>query len=252
MNNHLDARHRPRKRRFQFGLTCLLVAPLGVALILGGYSGRIRDGWHARMLQLNGVELRLNKRGFVEAVYLDGATNLKENNVLEETGRLDHVIHVEFNTTPLDERALRALRKFPALKSLAFVRTGISDHTMQSLSRLHGIERLDFQGEGITGNGLQHLRDLPHLMYLNLGGSDVCGNDLQPLAQCCALKYLYLNGCVRVDDRAIPYITSIKTLEVVEIISTGFTSEGGRRLGAAMPPNCFVQGVQLPPRGEAP
>ena len=234
-----------RRRRFQFTLPILLLVPLLLAIILARYSEVIRDRWAARTLERSGVQVTLDSRGFVEGLYVGSNVNLKDDNCLEHVGRLNHLREVTFNNTELDESVVQSLQAFPGLIAIDFIDTRITDREIGGLAGLHGIEMLTFQGENLTKQGLSCLQDLPQLLYLNLGGSDIDGDDLEPLRQCTALKFLYLNGCSQVNERAIEHLSKIPNLKVVEIISTGFSTEGAQQLLSVMSPRCCVQGIPI-------
>jgi hypothetical protein len=87
--------------------------------------------------------------------------------------------------------------------------------------------------------GIETIQNLSHLEKITLPLADLGSADIEYLSRLPALRELDLTGCVKIDDRAVPYFQKMKGLRKLTLEGTGITQDGAEQIDDALP-DCQV------------
>jgi Leucine-rich repeat (LRR) protein len=185
-----------------------------------------------------------------------------------------HLKSLNLRGTKITDNTLELLAGVPTLESLDIGWAQITDTGLEHLTALINLRRLTFGGNKLTDTALGFLRQMPQLEYLDIGGQQrtdsglwsltltdagmqsiglvtelrelrVEGRNLtarglaslKPLAK---LERLNLQGCKRVRDDAVPVLSSMQQLRVLDLKDSGISEPAVAKLRAALP-QCEVR-----------
>jgi Leucine-rich repeat (LRR) protein len=140
------------------------------------------------------------------------------------------------NEAQLTDRGMEYIGQLENLEELNISDTQVTDEGLKHLRNLKKLEELVLDNTNITGEGFQYINELPNLRVLVVSPK-VKGENLRYLGK---MKLELLNIAENaIDDRAIPYLTKLKTLERLIIFDTKISKEGVKQLEKALP-QCMV------------
>jgi hypothetical protein len=261
------------RRRFQFSLRGLVIAVAILALLLATTGRKGIDAWQRhslhRDLSAAGGELyqlreRRERRGVLpphkpgwmelrladdSAGQFDSVDLYTDAALRMMAERLDCFSHVENlilggpGITDDGVGSAHGLGTLPRLRSLSLIEASISDDGLRLVCNWPQVETLCINGCGLlTDDGLahlMHLKRLKRLMLVREGGTlNVSAAGLLHLRRIPQLESLLLAG-IPVGDDELESIAKLQRLKGVNLIRTGVTQTGAKRLRAALP-NCRV------------
>jgi Leucine-rich repeat (LRR) protein len=140
------------------------------------------------------------------------------------------------NEAQLTDRGMEYIGQLENLEELNISDTQVTDEGLKHLRNLKKLEELVLDNTNITGEGFQYINELPNLRVLVVSPK-LKGENLRYLGK---MKLELLNIAENaIDDRAIPYLTKLKTLERLIIFDTKISKEGVKQLEKALP-QCMV------------
>jgi Leucine-rich repeat (LRR) protein len=187
------------------GLVCLAELPQLRYLILWGKG--FSDAGLARLKNVKSLET-LNL-GALEQITDVGLAQLAEIPQLKD---LDL-----YHCKDITDAGLAPLKKLPGLRILKIANSQVTDEGLAHLKEIKTLEGLMLPGKGITDRGLQYLSELPRLRELWL-----------PRAH-------YVDPTMDKDyytDEGLKALSSLTSLESLDIGSLGITDEGIKHLAA--------------------
>jgi internalin A len=204
----------------------------------------VRNWHHLRRLNLRGTKIT-----DMTLQHLSGMSTLES---------LD-IGFVQVTDVGLDQ-----LTYLPSLTELMLGGNKLSDVGLQSLRQLTGLTYLDLGGAqrtdsglwsvSITDNGMEAIASLRNLRHLRLNGTSVSGRSLEKLKGLRLLERFDLQDCKHVGSDAIPTLSSLPSLRIIDLTGTPVTAEGIAALHRARP-NCRIlvgSSGSKPPAEEAP
>jgi len=204
----------------------------------------VRNWHHLRRLNLRGTKIT-----DMTLQHLSGMSTLES---------LD-IGFVQVTDVGLDQ-----LTYLPSLTELMLGGNKLSDVGLQSLRQLTGLTYLDLGGAqrtdsglwsvSITDNGMEAIASLRNLRHLRLNGTSVSGRSLEKLKGLRLLERFDLQDCKHVGNDAIPTLSSLPSLRIIDLTGTPVTAEGIAALHRARP-NCRIlvgSSGSKPPAEEAP
>jgi Leucine-rich repeat (LRR) protein len=159
---------------------------------------------------------------------------------------------------------LDQLTNLSNLRELMLGGNKLSDVGLQSLRQLTGLTYLDLGGAqrtdsglwsvSITDSGMEAIASLRNLLHLRLNGTSVSGRSLEKLKELRFLERLDLQDCKHVGDDAIPTLSSLPSLRVIDLTGTHVTTDGLTALRRARPEcRILTSGLSVkPPADESP
>jgi Leucine-rich repeat (LRR) protein len=214
------------------GLRELKAAPAITDLNLR-YSELITDegllavrGWH----HLRRLNLRGTKITDMTLQHLSGMSTLES---------LD-IGFVQVTDVGLDQ-----LTYLPNLTELTLGGNKLTDIGLQSLRQLTALTYLDLGGAqrtdsglwsvSITDSGMEAIASLKNLRRLRFNGTSISGRSLEKLKGLKLLERFDLQDCKHVGNDAIPTLSSLPSLRVIDLTGTPVTAEGLAVLRRARP-----------------
>ena len=189
----------------------------------------VRNWHHLRRLNLRGTKIT-----DMTLQHLSGMSTLES---------LD-IGFVQVTDVGLDQ-----LTYLPSLTELMLGGNKLSDVGLQSLRQLTGLTYLDLGGAqrtdsglwsvSITDAGMEAIASLRNLRHLRLNGTSVSGRSLEKLKGLRLLERFDLQDCKHVGDDAIPTLSSLPSLRIIDLTGTPVTAEGIATLRRARP-NCRI------------
>jgi Leucine-rich repeat (LRR) protein len=183
-------------------------------------------GWH----HLKRLNLRGTKITDMTLQHLSGMSTLES---------LD-IGFVQVTDVGLDQ-----LTSLPNLTELMLGGNKLSDVGLQSLRQLTGLTYLDLGGAqrtdsglwsvSITDSGMEAIDSLRKLHHLRLNGTSVTGRSLEKLKDLTLLKRFDLQDCKHIGDDAVPTLSSLPSLRVIDLTGTHVTADGIASLRRAHP-----------------
>ena len=180
-----------------------------------------------------------------------------------------HLKRLNLRGTKITDKTLEMLATVPTLESLDIGFAEITDVGLDHLSVLPNLRELTIGGNKLTDLGVQMLRQLSQLTHLDLGGSQrtdsglwsvtitdggmdsvatlstlkelrlngtaVSGRGLERLKGLQTLERLHLQGCKRIGDSAVPVISAMTKLRLLDVKDTALTPEGIAQLRKTLP-----------------
>jgi Ran GTPase-activating protein (RanGAP) involved in mRNA processing and transport len=181
---------------------------------------------------------------------------------------LEELEYLMLNDTSISDRALLTLKELPELSVLELRGTQVGDEGMGTLAGITDLASLDLSGTRVTGRGLALLKDLrvnsltlsgrgvtdghvagltqwKDLKTLDLSGeydldrdrsipNRITINGIKTLSQMTQLDVLKLNDNPQITDATVPYLSRLENLVALELLNTGITPAGGRKIADAV------------------
>jgi len=160
----------------------------------------------------------------------------------------------------INDEGVKFIGYLKKLKCLGLRKTQLTDRGMEYIGQLENLEELNISDTQVTDEGLKHLRNLKKLEELVLDNTNITGEGFQYINELPNLRVLVVSPKLKgenlrylgkmklellniaenaIDDRAIPYLTKLKTLERLIIFDTKISKEGVKQLEKALP-QCMV------------
>lgn len=171
-----------------------------------------------------------------------------------------HLRRVSLRGTKATDSTLQFLSAIPSLESLDVGFAQVTDIGLNNLSTLFNLKELAIGGNKLTDNGLLALRQMPGLTSLDLSGSQrtdsglwsisITESGLDTVSTLVELRHLRLNGtaissrgleklkalgklerldlqaCSRITDDAVPVLSAMRSLRLVDVTDTQMTDAG--------------------------
>jgi Leucine-rich repeat (LRR) protein len=135
-----------------------------------------------------------------------------------------------YRPRPLDEKSLKHLKGFPALRSLNLQYTQLGEEGLQHLAGLKTLRELDLGLVQVTDMGLRHLQGLTELTDLDLRNAPVTDGAAATLGRLEKLRELGLSG-TRIGDEGLRQLKRLAFLEELYVSGTRITDAGLAHLG---------------------
>lgn len=195
-----------------------------------------------------------------------------------------HLARLNLEGTKITDSALQQLSALTSLETLNIGSVQVTDAGLEALTSLTSLKDLTLGGDKLTDAGLQTLRQLPGLKFLDLGGVQRADSGLwsvsftQPgleaIATLKALRRLRLQGtligargldtikgltqleqldlhdCEHVGDDAIPTLTAMRTLRVLDLTNTKVSATALEKLRKNRP-DCRILHAASTPKHDA-
>ena len=132
----------------------------------------------------------------------------------------------------ITDGGLKALARFPNLRSLSMFGKEITDAGAGEIGKLNGLERLDLSCTKVTASGLKELAKLRSLTGLSLSQMDVTEGMLQEVAGFAGLSRfdLSFNRC-EVTAAGMRHLADQGKLEKLDFFQVKVSDAGARELG---------------------
>ena len=184
-----------------------------------------------------------------------------------------HLKKLNLRGTKVTDTCLQHLSTVTSLESLDLGFVQVTDAGVDQLSALTNLKELTLGGNKLTDTGLETLRQLPGLVYLDLGGAQrtdsgmwsvsmtekgvaavaslrnlrrlkledlsVSSRELGGIKDLSRLERLDLQDCRHVNDDAIPLLSSVSSIRVLDVSGTAISDTGLAQLRKARP-NCKI------------
>lgn len=147
-------------------------------------------------------------------------------------------VNITFFGTPKDEGWSKAVNDLPSLKTLLLSGRNISDKTLENLAMLPNLEELHANSSSVSDEGLKNLEKFPKLRWLTIHYTKVTDSGLIHVKSLKHLEWLILTGD-NISDAAIPDLSLMTTLQLLDVRETAITARGYAKLKKALP-NCNV------------
>ena len=183
---------------------------------------------------------------YLERLEVSGCTpgpNLK----VDFSGFL-HLRSAAIVETPFSAQDIRTLAQLPELQDAIFKRKqcidewlpgigqlrhlrmleiqgDVSDRGMDSLAGLEALESLSVESDRITSNVVPALAKLKNLQALTLSHTRIDDEGLRQLAALKGLTGLHLAGSDGISDQGVAFLTSLESLETLNLASARITSQ---------------------------
>ena len=213
-------------RNFSFLVFALLAVLLPVATVDAQLSN---VAWKAaeELKKYHGNEVKYDDEGFVTEVVIQDLPSQFIVGQLAVFPKLESLtIDANYyfdNATMGGVRKLKSLKKF-SLRNSRYATSA----SLEMLAEAPALESLDlYENSDITS-----LHDIPRirrLKHLSIVPEEAMS--FTPLLECRLLESIKLSGSTSIDDSSIKEIAQIKTLQKVDLSSTGITDEGLAELG---------------------
>ena len=185
-----------------------------------------------------------------------------------------HLKSLNLRGTKITDNTLELLAGVPTLESLDIGWAQITDTGLEHLTALTNLRRLTFGGNKLTDTALGFLRQMPQLEYLDLGGQqrtdsglwsvtltdagmqligsvtelrelrlegrNVTARGVAALKPLSKLERLNLQGCKRLRDDAVPVLSAMTKLRVLDLKDSGISEPAAAKIRAALP-RCEVR-----------
>lgn len=180
-----------------------------------------------------------------------------------------HLKRLNVRGTKITDTTLEFVASIPTLESLDIGYAEVTDVGLDRLTSMQSLRELTIGGNKLTDAGVHLLRQLPQLTYLDVGGSQrtdsglwfvgltdvgvesiatlaelkelrmagttISGRSLDRLKPLTKLERLVLQNCKRVGDDAIPTLSALTSLQVLDIQGSGITAQGASELRKNLP-----------------
>jgi hypothetical protein len=143
-------------------------------------------------------------------------------------------VNITFFETPKDEGWIKAVNSLPSLKTLLLSGGNISDETLEHLSELPNLEELHANSSSVSDKGLKNLEKFPKLRWLTIHYTKVTDSGLVHVRSLKHLEWLILIGD-NISDAAVPDLSSMTTLQLLDVRETAITVNGYEKLKKALP-----------------
>jgi internalin A len=134
---------------------------------------------------------------------------------------------------------------FPNLKELSIGGNKLTDAGLQALRQLPTLTSLDLSGAqrtdsglwsvSLTESGVDAIATLKDLRRLRLNGETISARGLEKLKILSKLERLDLQGCMRVNDDALPLLESFPALKLVDVTASAMSEKAVTELRKAKP-----------------
>jgi serine/threonine protein kinase len=114
----------------------------------------------------------------------------------------------------------------------------LTDACLPALSKAKSMTFLNLRGDNITDDGLKSLLTAPLLRRLDIGATHVTDRGIETLAQMPALSDITLSE-LKITDACVASLCKFKQLKKLNILSTGISAAGLKKLKSALP-NCEI------------
>ncbi len=176
-------------------LTSLKSLKVTICKFLPTQLHALQDLDHLEELQLQFSIFEESSEKRAQMLGILSAEEIQLRDALMESGKKEHIIQVAL----------------------------LTDRALPALSKLTRLNKLSLENTIFTANGLQHLKPLVNLEVADLGVLELTGPRTQPLQRMTKLRSLrYFNA----DDQVVAALSSIGSLEDLEIWSEGVTDVG--------------------------
>lgn len=211
-------------------------------------------GWN----QLQSLNLRGTDVTDTSMEYIGSLTGLRSldvsytqitNNGMEFLAPLNRIEDLSIGGNKVSGPGLHILKALPLLRRLnlsgAQKRNSgtwaatITEADMEIIGGLTRLESLHLGGLRVTNSGLAHLRRMANLRELDLSKTQVSGSALAVVGAMKGLTHLKLWKAANVDDAAIPHLSALGKLALLDIAETAITQTGVEALRKALP-NCRI------------
>lgn len=164
-----------------------------------------------------------------------------------------HLTSVAITETPILARDVRTLAQLPELQDAIFkkkqgidewlpsiaqlrhlrtleIQGDVSDQGIGSLAGLETLESLSLESDRITSNVVPALAKLKNLKALTLSHTRIDDEGLRQLAALKGLTALHLVGSDGISDQGVAFLTSLESLETLNLASNRITSQSASTL----------------------
>ncbi len=164
---------------------------------------------------------------------------------LQHLAGMNTLASLDIGFVQVTDVGLDQLTYLPNLTELTLGGDKLSDVGLQALRQLTGLTDLDLGGAqrtdsglwsvSITDSGMEAIASLRNLRHLRLNGTSISGRSLEKLKQLNMLQRFDLQDCKHVGDDAIPTLSSIPSLRVIDLTGTQVTAGAIAALRRARP-----------------
>ncbi len=138
---------------------------------------------------------------------------------------------VVMNGTPISDRGVRELAKFPRLQALWLGDTRITDAAMEPIGQLTSLTTLDLQNTAITDAGFQQLHGLTKLYDLTLSNTKIGDESLRTIGQFPQVSRLFIDG-TQITDAGLKHLAKLENLGGVWLKRTEVRGPGLKHFAA--------------------
>jgi len=228
-----------------------------------------------RELDLRGTEIsdedlkELSKLTSLTSLSLNSLNQYEEkitDKGVKELSSMTNLTKLEVMWSEITDEGLKSLSHLSSLTNLNLeTNRKITDQGLKELSFLESLTHLNLGGTAVTGEGLKELSSLGSLTHLNLSSTkikiedmkklpflislsslnlgwnaNIIDEDMGELVHCFPyLKKLYLTH-TQVTDKGLKLLTSLKSLNYLELRSTKVTNQGLEDFKEILP-NCRIE-----------
>jgi len=180
-----------------------------------------------------------------------------------------HLKRLNVRGTKITDTTLEFVASIPTLESLDIGYAEVTDVGLDRLTSMQSLRELTIGGNKLTDAGVHLLRQLPQLAYLDVGGSQrtdsglwfvgltdagvesiatlaelkelrmagttISGRSLARLKSLTKLERLVLQNCKRVGDDAIPMLSAMTSLRLLDVKGSGISEPGAAELRKNLP-----------------
>jgi hypothetical protein len=232
------------RRRFQFGVSSLLLFLVAVSVPLGWFAWELQRARRQRaameaIKEAGGVVLpdcEYDENGKCADKKLAAPTWLRTligYFFFADAGEVSVLRYSYF-----DDEDMRHIASFKHLRYLVLGKTEVTDAGLRHLSELHNLKHLTLNNTNITDSGLTHVGALTNLKILSLAGTEITDEGLGHLEGMTELQELRLHR-TQITDRGIEHLNGMTQLKSLWVGNTNVTDQGISQLQQALP-NCRI------------
>jgi hypothetical protein len=152
--------------------------------------------------------------------------------------RLQGLVELRLEGTPIQDKNLVGLRGVKALQALNLAHTRITGEGLFFLSEQRDLMLLNLEGSDVTDDGLQQIVLAPALTDLNLCGTRIAFTKVPDLKDLRHLTRIDLRGA-KVGDVVWKQLTQLRSLQLV-VVAPGYVSSTGQAAFQKAVPDCRV------------
>jgi hypothetical protein len=204
----------------------------------------LREWRRLRRLNLRGTDITDTGLAYVASHVkleaLDLSITQVTDNGMEHLAELTQLRELVLGGNKITALGLSILQLLPELKTLSlsgrqmrnsgFWDVAVTDLDIDEIAKLAQLEHLDVGGLKLTDLGVRKLASLQHLRSLDLSGTSVTGRGVAALSRLQHLEELSLSGAETIDDEAVPAITEMGGLAVLDLSETKISDAALSRL----------------------